>query len=224
MDQEAERSYRDLARLTPRGYVPLANWLATHQRVAEAVSLCLEKASSDSTAQPVIALAHALIAGNAPAVEMARAEPVLSQAIASHSDAPDLIFSIATLRLLAGKKGEAENLFREVLRLNPKNSLALNNLASLIAEDPKPQRQREALQMIDKAISLDGRNNELLDTKGMILLRFEDKLPEAIRNLEDVTQRPTSDPRHLFHLSLAYHKGKKFEEAKRTLSRRASVR
>jgi tetratricopeptide (TPR) repeat protein len=216
LDAAAERCYRDLTNQTPKGYVPLASWLARHQRVDDAVSLCLQAAASDTSIVPAVTLANALIAGNASREVVERAEPLLSQAIASHADAPDLLFVVATLRFLHGRRDEAVSMFRRVLDLEPKNVLVRNNLASLLAE--RPEGRREALDLIDKAIEIGGESAELLDTKGMILLR-EDQVLDAIKLLKDAASQLPPDPRHLFHLSLAYQRAGKLDEAEKTLER-----
>ena len=214
LDAITERCYRDLAHRAPHGYAPLANWLASHQRLGEAVTLCIEAASSDSSVQPAVVLARALIVGNAPAEELKRAEPLLSQAIASRSDAPDLIFAVATLRLLSGHRDEAVSMMRKVLVLEPRNVMARNNLASLLSE--RPADRKEALRLIDEAIVIGGRTMELLDTKGMILLR-DSQITLAIEFLQEAAMRPVADPRHLFHLSLAYQKAGKLDDARKAL-------
>jgi tetratricopeptide (TPR) repeat protein len=216
LDAAAERCYRDLANHTPNGYVQLANWLARHQRIDDAISMCIQAAASDTSIVPAVTLARALIAGNASREAVERAEPLLSQAIASHADAPDLLFAVATMRLLNGRRDEAVSMLRKVLNLEPKNFLVRNNLASLLAE--RSEGRQEALKLIDEAIDIGGQSVELLDTKGMILLR-DDKVSDAIVLLRDAAFRPPSDPRHLFHLSLAYQKAGKLDEATKTLRR-----
>jgi len=214
LDAAAERCYRELVTTTTNGYVPLAKWLARHQRVDEAISLCVQAASTDSSTVPAITLAGTLIAGKATSKEAERAETYLSQAIASHADDPDLLFTVATLRLLTGNRDEAVTMLRKVIALQPKNVLARNNLASLLAENAADRK--EALKLIDEAIEIDGQSVELLDTKGMILLR-DNKLSEATEFLREAAKRPPYDPRHLFHLALSYQKAGELDKAGKTL-------
>ncbi len=83
----------------------------------------------------------------------------------------------------------------------PKNVVAINNLATLLSE--QPGKAKESLQYIEQAIELAGQQPGLLDTKAMILV-FEGKAAEAVPLLETAASIPDADPRYHFHLAVAY--------------------
>ena len=66
-----------------------------------------------------------------------------------------------------------------------------------------PVERPEALKLINQAIDFAGEDAALLDTKGAILL-YSGRSAEAVPLLELATREPTADPRHHFHLALAY--------------------
>jgi Flp pilus assembly protein TadD len=144
-------------------------------------------------------------------------ESVLAKALERHSANADLLFAAAILRTVQERIDEATELFERVVKVAPKNVLALNNLATLLAEDPK--RRREALVYIDQAIELAGRQGALLDTKGTVHLMQGDDA-EAVACLEEAVDAVATDPRYYFHLAAAYQKIGRAADA-RTAFRRA---
>jgi Flp pilus assembly protein TadD len=105
------------------------------------------------------------------------------------------------LRILADRYPEAIEMLRKVVTLNPRHVPALNNLAVLVAETP--DQREEALKLVEQAIELRGQQSTLLDTKGTILV-FGGRSSEAITLLEAAARGVQSDPRHKFHLAIAY--------------------
>ncbi len=70
---------------------------------------------------------------------------------------------------------EAERNYREVLRLQPENALALNNVAWLLLRQSKPG----ALPMAEKAVALSPGRHQLLDTLALALAA-SNQLPKAL--------------------------------------------
>jgi Flp pilus assembly protein TadD len=104
-------------------------------------------------------------------------------------------------------------LYDQVLQLDPKNALALNNVAMLLSE--QPERTEKALEAIDRAIQLAGRRPSFLDTKAVILLHSGE--PEkAAQLLQEAVAGPDDDPRHFFHLAAAYARSGQPEKARST--------
>ena len=106
------------------------------------------------------------------------------------------------LRILEDRYPDATTLLGQVIEHSPHHVSALNNLAVVVAETP--ERQEEALDLIERAIAVKGHEPTLLDTKGAILAA-RGKIEEAIPLLEAASRGPTADPRHRFHLALVYH-------------------
>jgi Flp pilus assembly protein TadD len=113
----------------------------------------------------------------------------------------NLLYGVGMLRVLADRYPDAIELLQKVVRLQPRHVPALNNLSVLVAETPD-QRQ-EATLLVDQAIALRGQQSTFLDTKGTILV-FNGRSSEAIPLLEAAARGTHSDPRHKFHLAIAY--------------------
>jgi Flp pilus assembly protein TadD len=108
----------------------------------------------------------------------------------------------------------AEALYNRVLEEVPNNELALNNLATILAE--MPGRAGDALQRIDQAIEFHGSRPAFLDTKGSILL-LQDRCQEAVECLEQATAVVVPDPRFVFHLAVAYWRTDQKDKARQLL-------
>ena len=105
------------------------------------------------------------------------------------------------LRVFQDRYADAITLLSKVIELSPQHVSALNNLAVVVAETP--ERRDEALDLIERAIAVKGHEPTLLDTKGTILVSRGDT-DDAISLLEAASRGPSADPRHRFHLALAY--------------------
>ena len=111
-----------------------------------------------------------LISGRATAQDLASAEPYLKKALETHKDQPALLANVANIRVLQDRSDEAIELYRQILAQQPRNVEVLNNLATMLAEQPEPEKRKEALEYVEQAIKLAGPQPGLLDTKGMALL------------------------------------------------------
>ena len=110
----------------------------------EAIELCREAAKSDASATPAIAAAMALLAGKPSAEDFALAEPLLSKAAADHKDDANLAVGLGQRPRRQQRLDEATDLFRHVLALKPDDVATLNNLATVLAE--QPENRKEALR------------------------------------------------------------------------------
>lgn len=216
MDAQAERTLRQAALHSAEGYQTLAAWLASHNRSEEAVAMCIAAATTDTTLRGAMTLVRSLIYGNASPELAARAEPLLASAAQAHGDNAEFLLTLATWRLVQEREDEAIPLLRQALDHEPKNSAVINNLATALGM--RNESRAEALRLIDQALALSGRIAELLDTKGTLLLADGDAT-QAVQLLQEATLRPNSDPRHLFHLSLALRTAGKLTESREALQR-----
>lgn len=211
--KRAERWYRRLKELAPERYGPLAVALARQGRTREAIELCLSAAAAEGSRIPLaMALVGVLVAGHPNKDECFRlAEPALTRALEKHGDNADLLVSVATVRILQQRMDEAERLLRQALGVDGKHVLAMNNLATLLAE--KPGGRPEALKLVDGAMDAAGPQPALLDTKGWILL-VDGKPGESVRFLEGASSTLDADPRFRFHLALAYERQGELKKAR----------
>jgi tetratricopeptide (TPR) repeat protein len=214
LNAAAEAWYRKAVVLENGYYAPLASALVRQGKTAEAAQLCLREARRAGTAQAAIILADILVAGQAAEDQQQLAEPVLSRALGDHAQNPDLLLAVANLRVLQNRPREAISFYEAVLRVRPRDAVAMNNLATLLSEEPGGIRA--ALQYIDEAIRIRGHQPALLATKGMILVH--DRRPaEAVPVLRKAVEGPQADPRHHFHLAVALQRVGDTGEARRVL-------
>lgn len=91
--------------------------------------------------------------------------------------------------------------YQAVVKAQPNHVLALNNLASILADKNDPR----ALIYGQKAYSLDSSNPVVLDTYGWTLY-LQDKLPEALPILRLAAQSLPNSPAVQYHLAAALAK------------------
>jgi predicted Zn-dependent protease len=222
--QAAEAWYRDVEKIAPNSYVLVAQSLLQQGKTNEAIQVCLPAAagSSSTGAATVLAqvLSQILSSGKTSDPELVRqALEAVNQALDADRGNVDLLMSMAVFHVTRNDEkrsdsDEAIRLFRRVVKLRPKHVLALNNLATMLAE--RPDQLGEAQQYIEIAIKVAGRQPALLDTLGTILIRSQQYKP-AIAALEEATAGTTNDPRYYFHLAAAYDGDGRAADAQRTL-------
>ncbi|HVX15446.1 MAG TPA: tetratricopeptide repeat protein [Pirellulales bacterium] len=216
MQELAEDCYRQALDVSAAAYRPLATWLARHGRSPEAIELCQRAAASDKSAGPASALAAVFTAGSATARERAAAEPVFAEALSQHPEDRGLLFGLATWRLMQHQEDDAERLLRRFLQLEPRNVAAMNNLAMLLADDRGSAG--EALELVERAITIAGAQPELFDTKGWVMLE-QKRFSEAEANFQEALAMPPDSPRYRFHLALSYQRQGKNQDAQTMLQR-----
>jgi Tfp pilus assembly protein PilF len=210
---DAESWYRKLVPLAPDSYVLVVRELMAQGRLDDALNECLTErdAADGDSARRATVLAQLLASAPVDAERSQRAEPVIAAALKKHSDDVELLMATAVLNVTRKKDAEAVRNFRRVVELAPDNALALNNLATLLAE--QPDQLDEAQALIGRAIKANGREPALLDTLGTIQVRRGES-QDAIDSLEEAVARGGGDPRYYFHLAAAYHAAKNADRAK----------
>lgn len=211
----AEKIYRQLFELTPNAYVLVVQSLLDQGKQREAAQFCLELGSDGLTPEVAQTLAAVLTKSeDMIALEFPEAEAALQAAVAKYSTNAELLQADAVRLASLGKYDEAIDAFRQVVKLDPRNSLALNNLATLLAE--RSTQLEESLQLVQQAIQFAGRQPSLLDTEGTILLKLR-RSDEAIVSLEEATAGGVADARYYLHLAAAYQSAQRNEEALKML-------
>ncbi len=201
--QAAVRWSKRLQKLLPEQYGVLALCLARQGQMKKAIELCIRSAESDDSPQAVLILISVLTAGEPSPEDFKRAEPLMAKAAKKYADNPVVLGAVAGTRILQRRDEDAVRLYKQVLKLKPRDVAALNNLATLLCESKQPRALTEALRYIDRAINATGERSLLLDTKGMILLQ-QGKPQPAVTCLEAAVAMPAPDPRYYFHLAVAY--------------------
>jgi Tfp pilus assembly protein PilF len=211
----AENCFRRALKLDPKAYGGLARWLANTDRMHESIRVCVAASEHDTSAQPAISLISFMLTRKLSEADRSLAEGFLDKTLQAHPQDGRLLQAMGTLRLLQGRRADAIKYLRETLALDPRNLDALNNLALLLSEEPSTQE--ESVRFIDRALAIAGASPELLDSKGWILLK-QQKLAEAAAMFLEALSLPPGDPRHRFHLAVAYHLQGKRTEARESLA------
>lgn len=100
------------------------------------------------------------------------------------------------------KYDQAEAEFRQVLKMNPENSSALNYLGYMLAD--RNVRLQEALDMIKKAVDMEPNNGAFLDSLGWVYFRLN-RLDDAAEQLRRSLDRGSRDPTVHEHLGDVYN-------------------
>ncbi len=129
-----------------------------------------------------------------------RVEKVLDDARVKFENHPGILLTLGDMRVFEERFSEGENFYRQILEKNPGHSIAMNNLAVLLALQGK--KLDEALSLINKAIERSGSLASMLDTRACVYIA-EGKANEALKDMEDaVADAPT--PVRLFHQAQAF--------------------
>jgi tetratricopeptide (TPR) repeat protein len=210
---KAEELYREYVKVVadkdPEKDLVLAAFLARRDRLTEAldvVEAALARCKPEAATRTAVA---ALRVGRPAAEHFQRVERLLRDAIAKNPMATNLLVSLADLRDAQGRDDEAEKVYRDVLRANPRNPLALNNLAWLLAF--RPGKEAEALELADRRIEITGPSPGVLDTRGVILLKLGRADDAAQAFADAAAQVPAA--LYYFHLAEAQGAGGKSAEA-----------
>lgn len=210
---QAEPWYRRAVEMDERAYTSLAVSLArqpTREKTEEAIQIALREVKDSKDVDSAILLASVLVTGKTEAADFVAAEPIFQRRLRDDPDNPNLLLAIANVRFLQKRLHEAGRLYRRVIELRPRDAVAHNNLATLLAE--QEDKQQDAMQHIQRAIEVAGELPALLDTKGTILLN-ENRVAEAVAILRRAAV--ADDPRFLLHLVIALDRQGETDEARR---------
>jgi tetratricopeptide (TPR) repeat protein len=195
----AIEKYRAAMPDTPGAVAPLSALLAFDGRAQEALDLL---AGQKGQAQPR-ALAEAGIAVlRSPGVtprQFLTVKGWVEEALKETPESTALLTGLAELHALRQDLAAAVPLYRKVLKAEPDNIVALNNLAWILA--PRSETANEALRCVERAIDLVGPTGELLDTRARILIARGD-VDRATDDLRQALAQART-PLRFFHLALA---------------------
>jgi Tfp pilus assembly protein PilF len=122
--------------------------------------------------------------------------------------APNNVTAYVSLALLYdtnGQRTDARPLYEQILRLQPDNGIALNNLAFMLADNGSDLDQ--ALTMAQKAKQQSPNNGDISDTLGWIYIKKN--LPDsAIAIFRDLVKDQPERATYRYHFAMAlYQKG-----------------
>jgi tetratricopeptide (TPR) repeat protein len=190
--------------------------LSRQKRFAEAFGLCettwkAGKCSPEAVGGVSVALLRVMKPTDA---QVKTVEEQLLNAVTKKPRSTVLKMHLSDLYDLRGHYLKAVDMYRQVLKDEPNNVVALNNLAWLLAHGHGSTR--EALQHIDRAVNGMGRRADLLDTRGLVHLALGDT-PQALADLKEATSEGPA-PSRLFHLARVYDKQGNKDKAREALT------
>ena len=125
---------------------------------------------------------------------------------------PAAAYGLALMLDQGGQTDQARVAYEEVLKLDPENVQALNNLAYIKAEDGLDLDQ--ALGLVQRALQKAPNDPNISDTLGLIYVRKKLTV-QAVVLLRGLVARVPDNPAYRLHLAMAlYDKGEKAEAKK----------
>jgi cellulose synthase operon protein C len=195
----AVKRYEDLATARPEAVIAAAGLLAADGRHADAFALIEKHARQMPPRMRAAAGLTALRAGGASDRQFAQVRSWLDAALAEDPGSLSLKLNEGEFFALQQKYDTAEKAYQAVLDKDPRNVVALNNLAWVLA--PRPDRAEEALKLVDRAVAEVGLTGELLDTRARVRIAAKQFSLAEKDLLEALSQEKT--PLRLFHMAMA---------------------
>jgi cellulose synthase operon protein C len=225
----AEPLYRQYAALPniQDGKIELAMFLGRCGRVKDALNVCEPLWANSRDVEMVANACVKLVvfsSGPADPVQLDRVTGWLKQAIEQKKDSPSLLAGLGACLELQERYDDAMELYRRITRQGAANgaatssrnsliAISYNNLAWLMAF--KDGEGKNALDDVNRAITLGGHQPDYLDTRGVIYLSLR-QTKDAIIDLENAVKADPK-PSKLFHLAQAYFQDNNKEKAKQYL-------
>jgi tetratricopeptide (TPR) repeat protein len=161
-------------------------------------------------ARIAVAMANALLGRKMAAEQKASGEAFLLEVQSENPDQLALQQIITNYWIVQNDIPHSIDGLRAILKIKPDDPVALNNLACALAETESGTS--EGLMLIDRAIAMLGELPDLLDTKGLLLMRAG-KIEEAIEKFE-AAAKTGEDPRILLHWYMALRKVNRLKQYK----------
>jgi tetratricopeptide (TPR) repeat protein/VanZ family protein len=213
LSQATDRYLRTATEEDPKQVSHLVRWLLERGRDVEAFSL-LDLAWQQLPPESAARLSLDMLSA---ASNRSRREIVEQHLAArSHEEPASLVLKrhLADVWSLSGKHAEAEELYREILRVDSRNVAALNALSWNLAM--RGRLLDEAMTYAERAIAEAGPVSQLLDTRGCVKLA-QSRLRAATEDLISAAELDNS-PTTLLHLAFVRSETGETELARQTLS------
>jgi putative PEP-CTERM system TPR-repeat lipoprotein len=189
------------------GYLLEGDVQLAQKQPAAALPLFQKAYAASKSPQVAIKLAEAYkLAGKAP-----DADALLAQWQKEHPDDQAVPLYLAERLLADGQYKPAIGALEALVKRNPNNAIALNNLAWAYQQDKNPR----ALETAERAYGLAAGNPAVLDTLGWMLVE-QGKLARALPLLQQAASL-TGEPAIRYHLAVALEKSGDKENARKTL-------
>ena len=200
-------------------------WLGAQKRFDEVIEL-IDAYHSGRGSDKDVSLTAAGVLATAKNIEVKKKALELYNYLTTVS--PDMgaaHVGLASMAYQTGDSDRAEKIYRDVLKRDPGNIKAINDLAWILQENP--QQYAQALELADKGLLLSPADKNLLDTRGTILSKFPARLTAAKADFSKLVERtsPGSAPRAraLLQLGRIYARLKDFDMAQGSLKEAVEI-
>lgn len=204
--------YRLGLKTFPETAGPMAALLAFNGNVQPAYDLLTQMKSSLSLQALTAAAMSVIRSGNSTPKHFQIVRGWIDEALVQDAKNWTLKLSLAELLAIKQDYAAAEPIYREAIKAEPDNVIALNNLAWILS--PRADATEEAMKCVDRAIEISGPTGELLDTRARIHIS-RGNYDRALEDLNQALQQGQTSLRW-FHLAVAQFKQLKKEEAVRS--------
>jgi tetratricopeptide (TPR) repeat protein len=199
--EKACQQYESYVRKRPTAQMLLAGYHARNGKVEEALQ-GIERYGEKSGPWDVFEVVSEVVS-----------RPETSPAQLKKLESEPLLVALAETQSALDRPQDSEKIYREILRKDPHDNMACNNLSMILAL--QKVKLDEAYELIDKTIERTGPQGSFLDTRAVALIARG----EPQRALEDLeialTEKVT--PLRLFHKAWACHELAMDDKAKEML-------
>jgi tetratricopeptide (TPR) repeat protein len=222
---KAEPLYRQLAsrpKAAETAGLILAQFLSRQGKAEEAMTLC-EKAAAKAPpgliAEVSVEVAYRSLTDR---LLWERAARLIESARDKSPNSAALTSRLAAMRNRQERYEESIKLYRQVVTLDARDVLALNNLAFLLSY--QTGKSDDALSVIQRAFEIKGPLPDLLDTRALIRLNqgSQKDAVEAIKDLQAANAEIETSAAH-FHLAQAYQMVEKRGQARSAFQRAVAL-
>ena len=147
-----------------------------------------------------------------------QAVQVVNNGLVVNAESEELYMLLASVRSSQGALDEAISAYDGVLRLNPKNVLAANNLAVLLVDHRGDPQSLQKAFALSRDFEKETPHPLFLDTLGWVRFKMGQQ-EDAIRLLKDAASKAPEIPVLNYHLGIAFFQSGKRAEARIYLSK-----
>ena len=212
---EASLFYEQLIAEKPELILVYAEFLAGTEQVGRSLSLLAENLEKASVVQVVGITRKAMRNPSTTSDQMGTLQDLVQEKSKAVPDSLALSLALADFMSWRGEYDYAMQIYRKMLADDQQNTIALNNLAFLIALTGG--NHREALNLVDKAIEIGGPVDAFLDTRGLVYLAAGHSDKAALEFEKALSENETAEEH--YHAAVAYSRINKMKEAKEALQK-----
>ncbi|MCE5266389.1 MAG: tetratricopeptide repeat protein [Planctomycetaceae bacterium] len=214
--QRAKVLYAEYVKANPGQELPLATFLAKRGEIDKALDT-LEPAWGQYGLEDV-SRACSLVWDDGTKFSAKQAQRfggILEAAAAKFKQPAVLMSLMAQVRIREERYADAETLYREILRKNSNDGVAMNNLGVLLAL--RGIKLDEALKLMNRAMEIEGRVSAMLDSRCSVYLAMNDA-DNALKDIQAALADAETSVR-LFHLAQAYQLAGRTKEAREAMAK-----